>query len=295
VKNDCEAYTQRLGALADGELQPGEAADVEAHLLACAECAAELESIRALGDAIRARVPRHRAPDSLRMAVAASLRAAAEASGDVHGTGGDALPAAAPPVPTAVSGDSATVIPITSRPRRRALASWMSAAAAVAVLVAGTARVAWTGGQAAALRDEQAREVLASHVRSLIGTHLMDVASTDQHTVKPWFDGHLDFAPPVNDLADQGFPLVGGRVDYLGGQPVAALVYARRKHWINVFVWPAEGGGDRAPAWQARRGYQMASWTAAGMRHWAVSDVSQGDLDHFGRLLRAREPVAGGE
>ncbi len=123
-----------------------------------------------------------------------------------------------------------------------------------------------------------------SSLRSRVGTGL--VASTDQHTVKPWFDGKLDFAPPVTDLASDGFPLLGGRLDVIGGRSVAGLVYGRRKHVINVFVWPADASDTGSSASGSARGYQWVAWNQAGMRFWAVSDVAAVDLEELARLLR---------
>jgi anti-sigma factor RsiW len=128
-------------------------------------------------------------------------------------------------------------------------------------------------------------QVIANHVRSLLATHLVDIASSDQHTVKPWFDGKIDFAPEVHDFATSGFPLVGGRLDYLDGKTVVALVYHRNKHPINVFIMPAVGSSDRSPALSTRRGYNIFSWARGDMRYWAVSDLNATELRQFVGLL----------
>jgi len=120
-----------------------------------------------------------------------------------------------------------------------------------------------------------------SHVRSLIGTHLTDVISSDQHTVRPWFEGKLDFAPPVPDLSGQGFPLVGGRVEYIDGRAVAALVYERRKHFINLFVWPTAEANQEVKGENPQRGYNIVRWRAAGMNYSAVSEIAEDDLRKF--------------
>jgi anti-sigma factor RsiW len=136
--------------------------------------------------------------------------------------------------------------------------------------------------------DRIAENIFADHIRSLIGTHLMDVVSTDQHTVKPWFAGKLDFSPVVKDLSSEGFPLAGGRIEYISGRRVAALIYYRRKHVINLFMWPESGVGQaptRSAALITRNGYHLLHWTSGSMMYWAVSDVSARDLKAFRNLL----------
>ena len=136
--------------------------------------------------------------------------------------------------------------------------------------------------------DRLAAEVTAGHARSLLADHLLDVASTDQHTVKPWFQGRTDFAPPVIDLKEQGFPLVGGRLDFLDGRTVAGLVYRRRQHVINLFIWPAADGGGSGVITASRRGFNLAHWTASGLNYWAVSDLNGEELTEFAGLMHLK-------
>jgi anti-sigma factor RsiW len=119
-----------------------------------------------------------------------------------------------------------------------------------------------------------------------MANHLTDVSSSDQHTVKPWFNGRLDFSPPVKDLTDRGFPLVGGRLDYLSDRPVAALVYRRQQHFINLFIWPVTSDPDGEKRIMTRQGYHLIHWTGAGMTYWAVSDLNVGELQEFVRILQ---------
>ncbi len=137
--------------------------------------------------------------------------------------------------------------------------------------------------------DRLTQEIVSGHLRSLMAGHLTDVASTDQHTVKPWFNGKLPFSPPVTDPAEEGFPLIGGRLDYVN-QPVAALVYQRRQHFINLFIWPSTGNSSTAEDLRAQRGDNVIHWSQGGMEYWAVSEVNQADLRDFVRLLREGSP-----
>ena len=140
----------------------------------------------------------------------------------------------------------------------------------------------WTGSEGE--REVLAQEVLAGHVRSLMVDHLADVSSGEQHTVKPWFEGKLDFAPTVRDLAPDGFVLVGARLDYLAGRPVAALVYRANQHVINLFEWPAPDGHPREPRLLTRRGFQVFAWQREAMTYWAVSDLNAVELQRFAML-----------
>jgi anti-sigma factor RsiW len=173
-----------------------------------------------------------------------------------------------------------------ARRRLRAQTLWTAGLAAMLLLALGT----WSLGVERRATDAELDRVLDGHLRSLVPGHLFDVASTDQHTVKPWFAGKLDFSPPVVDPAAAGYPLLGGRVDVIDGQQIAALVYSRRSHIINLFVRPAEDGSAAPPREAVRRGYNILRWSAAGMRCWAVSDLNVGELREFQRLVATPAP-----
>jgi anti-sigma factor RsiW len=131
-----------------------------------------------------------------------------------------------------------------------------------------------------------ASAVLAGHIRALQADHLVDVPSSDRHTVKPWFQGKLDFSPPVPDLSELGWAMIGGRLDYVDGRPVAALVYQRRLHNINVFMWPSQGAADDRISQEDAQGYQILHWNGADMTYWVVSDLNKAELADFARALR---------
>ena len=236
----------------DGELDAAQAAALEAHRTDCPICrAAQAELMRARG-LMRGDLYEPM-PDDVRTRVMARLRQVAP-----------------PPAPA---------------PRRRRNWDWLrgpsigfglgaACAAAISLLVVLPER------------NDLIDQAVADHIRALQPGHLEDVVSTDQHTVKPWFDGRIDFAPPVRDFAAEGFPLRGGRLDYLGGRPVAALVYQRDKHIIDLYVWPASGAGPHLAGDTTIQGYNVVHWAAGGMNFWAVSDVERGQLDDFAALWK---------
>lgn len=165
--------------------------------------------------------------------------------------------------------------------------NWLNAGAVMVTLLA----VVWSGGlylTLPSLQDRLMEELLSSHVRSLQADHLSDVVSSDRHTVKPWFNGKLNFSPPVIDLAAQEFPLVGGRLDYLNDHTVAVLIYRHNQHPINLYVWPSTDG-NVVPQVQDRQGYHLIHWAVGGMSYWAVSDLATNELELFVNTLRSQE------
>jgi len=304
----CDQLAPMLDPFLDGELDAATRRQLAEHLERCPRCADRLARSRALGVAIREQCPALSAPDDLRRRVQAAIRQDPSTAPSLSPS--VALPAAPSSTPRAALDDPPTLPHPRSRQRsastpwaRRAV-PWLAAATVLLAVggggwTLGTAHErALASGAARGIGADAVRDaVVASHLRSLEATnHLVDVVSSDRHTVKPWFDGKLDFSPTVVDLAGDGFPLIGGRLDYLAGRPVAALVYGRGRHVINLFVWPidpgsADGGAHAAVTGTAMRGYNVRQWDAGGMTHWAVSDVAAPDLDAFVRLVR-QPPVS---
>jgi mycothiol system anti-sigma-R factor len=251
----CEQSRTVVHAYLDGELDAVRAAEFERHLEKCPECVTALETQEALSSAIQRAELNEPAPAALRQKVLADVRP-----------------------PSAVRSSAPLVMP-----RRRMQWTWLAAAAAILLLT----YAAWR--TIPALRSENyqsvvAAEIVDAHLRSLQPGHLTDVLSTDQHTVKPWFNGKLDFSPPVQDFAGDGFPLQGGRLDVVHGRTIAALVYGRRKHLISVFVQPAR---EAEPPMRSgsRQGYNWLAWRAEGMEFCAISDVSPADLQQLKQLV----------
>jgi anti-sigma factor RsiW len=239
-----------LPAYADRQPGPMQRFFLGRHVARCPSCLAELEAIRAMGSALRTSLPMHRAPPALATRIAS------------------ALPREAPPPVRRQS----------LRPRFTG-AAMAGACAGVALTLAVTRLTPWP--------DPVVADVVADHVRSMMADHLTDVATNDQHTVKPWLSARLDLSPVVKELAPEGFPLVGGRLDYVDGHTAAAIVYRRNKHVINLFVFVSEERSDAAPKQDFRNGFNIVRWRTGGLTYIAVSDVEAAQLLAFGRLVEA--------
>jgi anti-sigma factor RsiW len=250
VQMNCDRVRLLLNGYIDGELDLVSSLDIEEHLQSCAACSEHYRLLKSIHIVTSNQSLYHPAPSYLQKRLLASF----------------AKPS--PTLPTWFS------------------APWNLFSAALLVLLLLSV-VGFLGRDLFTPQSETslAEQVQTAHVRSLMANHLMDVASTDQHTVKPWFNGKLDFSPPVVDLSSQGFPLIGGRLDYLDGRPVAALIYQRNKHYINLFIWPSTAKQEGLQS-SADNGYHLLHWTQSGMSFWAVSDVETTELETFVQLFQ---------
>jgi anti-sigma factor RsiW len=253
----CDEMQLLIQADVDGELQVSEAARVGAHLERCPGCAETQARLLALSRRLREDAPRYAASQALRDAIDSAIKGAA--------------PAAMPAIRRAEGPSWRFRLPF---------ASGASFGAGFAVAASLGLFLLLPGG--GALTDA----VVSAHIRALQPGHLMDVVSTDQHTVKPWFDGRLPFAPPVKDLTSAGFPLVGGRLEYLDGRLAAALIYKHGKHIINLFTWPDAEIMKPLSSSGSRDGYNFLHWNQDGATYWLVSDVSPRDLAEFVRIWK---------
>ena len=244
----CEQARELLGAYVDAELDVAHGLEVEAHLESCEACARSVENYRRLHTAIQSGGLRYEPSPALEQRIDLALRGNA-------------------------------------RSARRPAARWPWIAVAAGVLLAIALAGRLPTGRAPASETLIAQEVLDSHLRALMPGHLTDVESTDRHTVKPWFNGKLDFSPPVEDFAAQGFPLTGGRMDSISGRTVAALVYKRNQHPINLYVWPSSAPRS-APAAATMQGYNLLHWTEAGFAWWMVSDLNAEELRQLAERVR---------
>ncbi|MGD0024963.1 MAG: anti-sigma factor [Xanthobacteraceae bacterium] len=254
---NCAESAILLHALLDGELDAGHARDVEAHVAACPACAEKLKAFRAMREAM--------AETNLKQAAPAHLRSRIEA--------------ALPLPPSRVTAPSRFF-----QPSRRTFFGGFAVGTALSAALAASLVLT-------VVRNDQeqtiANEVVSAHIRSLQPGHLTDVETSDQHTVKPWFNGKLDVAPPVIDLTAQGFTLIGGRLDYIDGEPVASIVYRYRKHVINLFVAQRLGARHAGAKSETIQGYNVRHWSQEGLDFWAVSDVAADELDEFDQKIAA--------
>ena len=251
---NCETAKPYLDSYMDGELDLVNHVKVEEHIADCFNCDLQFRDLRSYKTALAEDQSLYfRAPNSLRRNIISGLRE--------------------------------------ESPEHKRVSFWnwrwtpVFAAFAIAVITLLTVFTVFRPANNSS-QELLASEIVSAHIRSMMvgDPHLMDVPSTDQHTVKPWFEGKLDFSPPVVDLGQQGFTLIGGRLDYLGGRPVAAIIYKRRQHVINLFVYPESG--STANEVRSKQGFNIVHWNKAGMTFWAVSDLNAAELQQFSDLLK---------
>lgn len=247
----CQQMHELIHGYVDGELDLVKSIEIEQHLADCESCQRNYKGLRSLQTVVRNDALRFQPPPDLERRLRSTLRREDKAE----------------------------------RKPAKLRWGWLLAGTLCGAILVGALSLAALFSRPS--RDDLlAQEVVSSHVRSLMADHLTDVPSTDQHTVKPWFDGKLDFSPTVKDLTQQGFTLTGGRLDYIGNRPVAALVYLRRQHPINLFVWPSTETPAMSERALERQGFNLVRWSNGGMTYWAVSDLNLTELQQFAQLLQ---------
>jgi anti-sigma factor RsiW len=249
---ECDRATGLLSPMVDSALGPFTRWRVRRHVAGCTDCADKLEELRAMQSAIRTKLTFHRAPPGLAARI------------------GAALPREVAPAP--------------SRPWFRVPAFSFGSTGLAGALAGVALTLLLVSGNNSAQREIM-QDVIGSHIRSLQADHLTDVLTSDQHTVKPWLSARLDVSPPVKELKDQGFPLVGGREDYVDGHPTAVVVYRRDKHMINLFAWASPGRSNEAFRDESRQGFNIVTWRRGGITYYAVSDVEADQLEEFAKLV----------
>jgi anti-sigma factor RsiW len=250
---NCDDMQDLIHAYMDGELDLVRNLEIEKHIRDCQSCLREYKNYKALKSAMSS--------GSLYFKPSAGLKRRIQSAVRKEEGKTEIMPRMAP-------------------------WRWLSIAASMALVTV----VIWTLVPVLTSHfgdDSLTQEIISGHVRSLMADHLTDVPSSDQHTVKPWFNGKVDFSPPVKDLANNGFPLIGGRLDYIGNKPVAVLVYKRQKHFINLFIWPSTRGSNVGEKMVMRQGYNLIHWTKSGMTYWAVSDLNKSELHEFVQAVQS--------
>ena len=250
----CDSCQAALEARLDGELSVDEAREIDRHLAICPACARQFATLDEARRLVSENAMRYNAPDVLKARIRGAVARAAS--------------------------------PTVTASTRKTFRWWREIAAGVAIAVVSSGITLVTANRSA-VRYSAEDELLASHVRSLMPGHLTDVLSTEQHTVKPWFNGRVDVSPAVPNLDTAGFPLIGGRADYVRGRVVPVVVYGRRQHMINVYAWPSSSPGGSPPNDLSRNGYHFVTWRSGGIEYWAVSDLNVAELHTFVAMFTA--------
>lgn len=250
----CKLYRPLLPALCDRELGPLRRFLAARHVAHCAACATEVEALEAMRTALRTRLTHHRAPPGLAARI------------------GSALPREAPPAEVA--------------PRRRATPAWALAGSGAVGALAGVALTLLVLGGHPAPADSALDGVIDSQIRARMADHLTDMLTSDQHTVKPWLSARLPVSPPVPELKDVGFPLIGGRADYIDGRPTAVVVYRHEKHIVNLYAWASPAAADTGFRTARRQGFNIVTWRQGGITYHAVSDCDPAALMRFAREIQ---------